>query len=186
MNDSPHPLAASDSAIKKRAAALLAQMTLEEKIGQMWQAEAGHGRPSEYLGDAIRAGRVGAVLNCVDPEVVNELQRITVEESRLGIPLLVGRDVIHGFRTIMPIPLGLAATWNPDLVTQTARVAARDAAAHGVNWAFAPMIDIARDPRWGRIAESPGEDPLLACEMAIAQVRGLQGDDLAAPGTVAA
>ena len=186
MNDSPHALAASDSAIKKRVAALLAQMTLEEKIGQMWQAEAGHGRPSEYLGDAIRAGRVGAVLNCVDPEVVNELQRITVEESRLGIPLLVGRDVIHGFRTIMPIPLGLAATWNPDLVTQTARVAARDAAAHGVNWAFAPMVDVTRDPRWGRIAESPGEDPLLACEMAIAQVRGLQGDDLAAPGTVAA
>jgi beta-glucosidase len=186
MNDSPHAPADSDSAIEQRVAALLAQMTLEEKIGQMWQAEAGHGSPSEYLGDAMRAGRIGAVLNCVDPQAVNELQRIAVEESRLGIPLLAGRDVIHGFRTIMPIPLGLAATWNPELVTEAARVAANDAAAHGVNWAFAPMIDITRDPRWGRIAESPGEDPLLACEMAIAQVRGLQGDDLAAPGTVAA
>jgi beta-glucosidase len=170
----------------RRVNSLLERMSLEEKIGQMWQAQAGHGNPAEYLGEALRAGEVGSVINCVDLDVVNELQRIAVEESRLGIPLLVARDVIHGFRTVMPIPLGLAATWNTGLVTAAARVAAQEAAAQGVNWALAPMIDITRDPRWGRIAESPGEDPFLAGAMAAAQVRGFQGDDLAAPGSVAA
>jgi beta-glucosidase len=126
------------------------------------------------------------VLNVVDVDVVNELQRIAVEESRLGIPLLVGRDVIHGFKTIMPIPLGQAAAWNPDLVREGARVAALEAATAGVNWTFAPMIDITRDPRWGRVAESPGEDPYLASALAAAMVEGFQGDDLSARGTVAA
>lgn len=167
-------------------AALLGQMTLAEKIGQMSQMNAGESYIHDYLADAIRSGRVGAVLNEVNVETVNELQRIAMEESRLGIPLLVGRDVIHGFKTVMPIPLGQAATWNPDLVTRCARVAAREAAAAGVNWAFSPMIDIARDPRWGRIAESLGEDPKLASELGAAMIRGYQGEDLAEPGAIAA
>src|SRR5210317_615580 len=169
-----------------RAHALLGQMTLAEKIGQMSQVEAGHGHPPDYLGERLRAGLIGSVINNVNVEIVNELQRIAVEESRLGIPLLVGRDVIHGFKTVLPIPLGQAATWNPDLVRQGARVAAREAAKSGVNWTFAPMIDITRDPRWGRIAESPGEDPYLASELAVAMVEGFQGEDLSAPGTIAA
>jgi len=176
----------ADGPIRQRAAALLAQMTLEEKIGQMSQVNGGESYIHDYLADGLRAGRVGSVLNEVDVDTVNELQRIAVEESRLGIPLLIGRDVIHGFRTVLPIPLGQAASWNPELVTRCARVAAREAAAAGVNWTFAPMIDIARDPRWGRIAESPGEDPYLASVLAVAHVRGFQGDDLGEPGSIAA
>jgi len=161
--------------IGRRVAALLAEMTLDEKIGQMSQVNGGESYIHDYLAEALRAGRVGSVLNEVDVETVNELQRIAVEESRLGIPLLIGRDVIHGFRTIFPIPLGQAASWNPELAAECAAVAAREAAAVGVNWTFAPMIDIARDPRWGRIAESLGEDPLLACVLGAAMVRGYQG-----------
>jgi beta-glucosidase len=172
--------------IDDRVAALLGQMTLAEKIGQMNQVHAGIDKPVGALGDALRTGRIGSVINQVDAATVNELQRIAVEESRLGIPLLVGRDVIHGFRTVMPIPLGQAATWNPDLVRDGARIAALEAARSGVNWTFAPMIDITRDPRWGRIAESPGEDPYLASRLAVAMVEGFQGDDLAATGTIAA
>ena len=171
---------------EERIAALLGQMTLAEKIGQMNQVHAGDMEPVAVLGDALRAGRVGSVINQVDVATLNELQRIAVEESRLGIPLLVGRDVIHGFKTVMPIPLGQAATWNPDVVRQGARVAAREAAKSGINWTFAPMIDVTRDPRWGRIAESPGEDPYLASELAVAMVEGFQGDDLEATGTIAA
>ena len=114
------------------------------------------------------------------------MQRIAVEESRLGIPLLIGRDVIHGFRTVLPIPLGLAATFDPELVRRGARMAALEAAASGVNWTFAPMIDVSRDPRWGRIAESFGEDPYLTGVLAAAMVEGFQGEDLALPGTIAA
>jgi beta-glucosidase len=172
--------------VEQRVAALLGQMTLAEKIGQMNQVHAGDMEPVAVLGDALRAGRVGSVINQVDVATLNELQRIAVEESRLGIPLLVGRDVIHGFKTVMPIPLGQAATWNPDVVRQGARVAAREAAKSGINWTFAPMIDVTRDPRWGRIAESPGEDPYLASELAVAMVEGFQGDDLEATGTIAA
>lgn len=170
----------------ERVAELLARMTLAEKIGQMNQVHAGDMDAVKELGEDLREGRIGSIINEVDVDTVNELQRIAVEESRLGIPLLVGRDVIHGFKTVMPIPLGQAATWNPDLVRQGARVAAREAAKSGVNWTFAPMIDITRDPRWGRIAESPGEDPYLASELAAAMVEGFQGDDLSAPGTIAA
>jgi len=151
----------------ERAATLLAQMTLAEKIGQMAQVEAGHGYAPEYLAEGLRAGRIGSVINIVDVDAVNELQRIAVEESRLGVPLLVGRDVIHGFKTVFPIPLGQAASWNPDLARQGARVAALEAARAGVNWTFAPMIDISRDPRWGRIAESFGECVLLTSTMGV-------------------
>ena len=172
--------------IDQRVAELLGRMTLAEKVGQMNQVHAGDMDAVEELGDALRAGRIGSVINQVDLATVNELQRIAVEESRLGIPLLVGRDVIHGFKTVMPIPLGQAATWNPDIVRESAHIAALEAAKSGVNWTFAPMIDISRDPRWGRIAESPGEDPYLASQLAIAMVEGFQGDDLADAGSIAA
>ena len=113
----------ADDAVERRIDRLLAQMSIEEKIGQMRQANAGYGHPPDYLGDDLRSGRVGAILNLVDVDTVNELQRIAVEESRLGIPILVGRDVVHGFKTVLPIPLGQAATWNPELVEEGARVA---------------------------------------------------------------
>ena len=172
--------------ISRSVQALLNRMTLVEKIGQMSQVEAGHGHPPDILGDRLRAGLIGSVINVVDVEILNELQRIAMEDSRLGIPLLIGRDVIHGFKTVLPIPLGQAATWNPDLVEQGARVAAREAAKSGVNWTFAPMIDISRDARWGRIAESYGECVLLTSELGAATVRGFQGHDLAETGSIAA
>jgi len=176
----------TEATLDRRVEALLGRMTLAEKIGQMNQLFGGDGAAARVLRDDIRAGNVGAVLNVVEPDVVDELQRVAVEQSRLGIPLLFGRDVIHGFRTVLPIPLGQAATFNPGIVRDGARVAALEAAAVGVNWTFAPMIDIARDPRWGRIAESLGEDPYLASLLGVAMVEGFQGDDLAAPGAIAA
>jgi beta-glucosidase len=172
--------------IDKRVVALLEQMTLEEKIGQMCQLGASEGYAPDYLADGLRSGRIGSVINVVDLHAVNELQRIAVEESRLGIPLLVGRDVIHGFKTVMPIPLGQAASWNPEIVREGARIAALEAATTGVNWTFAPMIDISRDARWGRIAESFGECVLLTSELAVAMIEGFQGDDLCEPGAIAA
>ena len=172
--------------IEERAKTLLQEMTLAEKIGQMCQLNASEGYAPDYLAGDLQSGRVGSVLNVVDVNAVNELQRIAVEESRLGIPLLIGRDVIHGFKTIMPIPLGQAATWNPDIVRQGARVAALEAATTGINWTFAPMIDISRDARWGRIAESLGECVLLSSELAVAMVEGFQSDDLSEPGAIAA
>jgi len=172
--------------IEQRVETLLEQMTLAEKIGQMSQLNASDGHAPDYLGDALRAGKVGSVLNVANVEIINELQRIAIEESRLGIPLIVGRDVIHGFRTIMPIPLGQAASFNPDIVRDGARVAALEAATAGINWTFAPMIDISRDARWGRIAESLGEDPYLTGVLGAAMVQGFQGDDLTAAGTIAA
>jgi beta-glucosidase len=165
-----------------RASGLLAQMTASEKLGQISQVNCDY----HDLHNAIRAGGIGSVINEVNVDTVNELQRIAVQETRLGIPLLIGRDVIHGFRTIFPIPLGQAASWNPDLVRQGARIAALEAATAGVNWTFAPMIDITRDPRWGRIAESLGEDPYLCSELGAAMIEGFQGEHLEAPGAIAA
>ena len=161
---------------------LIGRMTLEEKIGQLQQLDAS----APDLEETIRTGRVGSVINQADPDKVRELQRIAVEESRLGIPLLIGRDVIHGFHTIMPIPLGQAASWNPVLVEECARVAAEEAAQHGVNWTFAPMIDISRDARWGRIAESFGEDPVLTSVLGAAMIKGLQGERLDGAFSIAA
>ncbi len=175
----------ADEAIEARVVELIGQMTLREKIGQMVQITAPGGVP-EDLRNAVAAGEIGSILNVVDVDTANELQRIAAEQSRLGIPLLLARDVIHGFNTVLPIPLGQAATWNPELVERGARVAALEAATVGVNWTFAPMIDITRDPRWGRIAESFGEDPYLTGQLAVAMVDGFQGDDLAAIGTIAA
>ena len=161
--------------IERRVERILSQMTLAEKIGQMNQVSAG-GDVSNYA-DALRKGQIGSILNEVDPVKINEFQRICVEESRLGIPLLVGRDVIHGFHTVFPIPLGLAATFDPALVEKGARIAAVEASAQGVRWTFSPMLDIARDPRWGRIAEGSGEDTWLDARMGEAMVRGYQGAD---------
>ena len=160
--------------VERRVDQLLSRMTLAEKIGQMHQVSAG-GEVANYA-DALRKGQIGSILNEVDPVKVNEFQRICVEESRLGIPLLVGRDVIHGFHTVFPIPLGLASTFDPALVEAGARVASVEATGQGVRWTFSPMLDIARDPRWGRIAEGSGEDTWLDTKMAEAMVRGYQGD----------
>ena len=171
-----HPAAStlgSAPEVEARVDRILSQMTLAEKIGQMNQISAG-GDVDNYA-DAVRQGQVGSVLNEVDPVKINEFQRIAVEESRLGIPLLVARDVIHGFHTIFPIPLGLAATFDPALVEEGARAAAIEATAQGIRWTFSPMLDIARDPRWGRIAESSGEDTYLDARMGEAMVRGYQG-----------
>ena len=171
-NKTAGTLGASDE-VETRVERILSEMTLAEKIGQMNQVSAG-GDVAQYA-DALRKGQIGSILNEVDPAKINEFQRIAVEESRLGIPLLVGRDVIHGFHTVFPIPLGLAATFDPALVEEGARVAAIEATAQGVRWTFSPMLDIARDPRWGRIAEGSGEDPYLDARMAEAMVHGYQG-----------
>jgi len=141
---------------------------------------------SESIKAEIRSGRWGSFLNAGSPADRAEAQRIALKESRLGIPLLFGRDVIHGYHTIFPIPLGQAASWDPELIEQAARTAAIEASTEGIRWAFAPMIDIARDPRWGRIAESPGEDPYIASVAGVAVVRGFQGASLANPSSVAA
>ena len=153
--------------IERKVDELLSKMTLREKIGQMHQVSGG-----ADLAEAAAKGEIGSILNCVDPDQINAVQRAAVEQSRLGIPVIVGRDVIHGFRTIFPIPLGLAATFDPELVEQGARVAAVEATASGVRWTFSPMLDIARDPRWGRVAEGSGEDPYLDTQMGVAMVRG--------------
>lgn len=167
--------------VDRKVDALLSQMTLAEKIGQMNQLSGGYN-----LVDAAANGAVGSILNCVDAEEINAVQRAAVEKSRLGIPVIVSRDVIHGFRTIFPIPLGQAATFDPDIVERGARVAAVEASAAGIRWTFSPMLDIARDPRWGRVAEGSGEDPYLDALMGVAMVKGYQGDDISSPTSIAA
>lgn len=163
---------------------LLSQMTLKEKVGQLNQLS-GRGLAPDMV-TMVEEGAVGSILNEVDPATVNALQRLAVENSRLGIPLIIARDVIHGFKTIFPIPLGQAATWNADMVRNGARIAADEASSVGVRWTFSPMVDIARDARWGRIAEGFGEDPVLASRLGVAMVEGYQGDDLSKPNTMAA
>lgn len=159
--------------IEQRVSDLLSKMTLEEKVGQMSQ------RPGEdEFFQATRDGRVGSIINPKSLENALVFQKIAVEESRLGIPLLIGRDVIHGYKTIFPIPLGQAASWNPEVARCGNEVAAVEAASDGINWTFAPMMDVTREPRWGRIAEGFGEDPYLASRMAEASVIGFQGSSL--------
>ena len=179
-----------DPAIEQKIDALLGKMTLDEKVGQLVQYSAGQptgpgtGR-TDYI-DMIEKGQVGALFNITNAHDVNAFQRAAMEKSRLPIPIIFGQDVIHGFRTEFPIPLGLASTWNPDLVQRAARVAAREASANGIRWVFSPMLDIARDARWGRMAEGSGEDPYLDAAMARAYVLGYQGQRLDAPDSVAA
>lgn len=172
------------SDVEGRIEALLSQMTLEEKIGQLNQLTGVGCQPARI--QEIRSGAVGSILNEVDPDTVNALQREAVENSRLGIPLLIARDVIHGFKTIFPIPVGQAATWNPALVEEGARIAADEASSVGVRWTFSPMVDVSRDARWGRVAESFGEDPYLSGVLGVAMVKGYQTDDLSQPNTMAA
>lgn len=170
---------------KKFISELLTEMTLQEKIGQLCQLPGRNGVPDD-LRSAIQQGKVGSILNEVNHETLKEIQRIAKEESRLGIPIIIGRDVIHGFETMFPIPIGQAASWNPSLIEKGARIAAIEAASAGIHWTFAPMIDITRDPRWGRIAECLGEDPYLTSELGAAMVKGFQGEDLSHHQSIAA
>jgi beta-glucosidase len=178
--------AETPAAIEKRIDALLQQMTLQEKLGQISQSTSMQNPISEEIKRQIRAGRYGSFLNAGLPPDRAEAQRVATEESRLKIPLLFGRDVVHGYRTIFPIPLGQSASWDRELIERAAAVAAREASSEGVHWSFAPMIDVTRDPRWGRVAETLGEDAYLAGQLGAAMIRGFQGKALGTPGHVAA
>jgi beta-glucosidase len=173
-----------------RIEALIGAMTLAEKLGQLTMTAAGYTVTGPVIAgdstDAIKAGTIGNLLNLFDAGHVHQLQRLAIEESRLGIPLLIGFDVIHGHRTLFPVPLGEAALFDPEAWALSARESSREAAADGIAMAFAPMLDVARDPRWGRSVEGPGEDPWLGAQIARAKVRGIQGGDLAAPDALAA
>src|SRR5882672_8484109 len=179
-----------DPSIDAKVEALLRKMTLEEKVGQLVQYSAGQptgpGTGRTDYNDMISKGQIGALFNISTAKDTNAFQRVAVEKSRLHIPVLFGLDVIHGFRTEFPIPLGLASTWDPLLVEKASRVAAQEASATGIRWTFSPMVDIARDARWGRMAEGAGEDPFLGSAMAAAYVRGYQGSRLDAPDSIAA
>ena len=180
----------NNPALSARVEAILGKMTLEEKVGQLVQYSAGQptgpgtGR-SDYE-DMIAKGQIGSLFNVLDPRQINMYQHIAMEKSRLHIPILFGLDVIHGFKTEFPIPLGLASTWDPTIIEKASHVAAMEAAADGIRWTFSPMVDIARDARWGRMAEGAGEDPFLGSAMAAAYVRGYQGASLDAPDSIAA
>ena len=173
-----------------RVESLLRQMTVDEKIGQLtlftsdWSVTGPSMRPN--FEKDIRDGRCGSLLNAYTASYNRKLQEIAVNETRLGIPLLFGYDVIHGFRTIFPINLGMAASWDPELIGQTARIAAIEASAAGLQWTYSPMCDVSVEPRWGRVSEGAGEDPFLGSRIAEAMVRGYQGEDLSDPTTIAA
>src|SRR5918993_2224711 len=175
-----------ESSVETRVEELLAAMTLAEKAGQLSQyfyfgvPEAAVGdapQPGGEVDRALAGGGCGSLLFLTDPAETNRLQRLAVEGSRHGIPALFGFDVIHGLRTILPVPIAMAASWDPETIEQGQSVAAREARAVGIHWTFAPMVDIARDPRWGRIIEGAGEDPHLGAAVAAAQVRGFQGGE---------
>ncbi|WP_418887513.1 beta-glucosidase BglX [Mangrovimonas futianensis] len=183
-----------DSEIEGKVDSLLSLMTLEEKIGQMnqysgfWDVTGpkpeGGSEAKKY--EDLRKGLVGSMLNVTGAKEVLEVQKIAVEETRLGIPLLIGFDVVHGFKTVSPIPLAESASWDMEAIKRSAEVAAKEAAVSGINWTFAPMVDITRDARWGRVMEGAGEDPFLGSAIAKARVTGFQGDDLTSPYTIAA
>ncbi len=188
------PVYSNHPDIPAKVETLLAKMTLEEKVGQMNQYNGFYDAtgPLPEEGDArhklehLRNGWVGSVLNVRGAKATRELQRIAVEETRLGIPLIFGLDVIHGHKTLAPVPLGEAASWDMQAIEKSARMAAVEATAVGQNWTFAPMVDITRDARWGRVMEGAGEDPFLGAHIGVARVKGFQGDDLAADNTMAA
>src|SRR5271156_3018494 len=173
-----------------RIETLIGKMTLAEKLGQMTMTASGYAVTGPIIAgdstDAIKTGTIGNLLNMVGAAHVREMQRLAVKESRLGIPLLIGFDVVHGYRTLFPIPLAEAAMFDPEMWALTAREAAKEAAADGLAMTFAPMLDVSRDPRWGRSAEGPGEDPWLGARIAEAKVRGFQGANLAAADALAA
>src|ERR1700752_3478238 len=173
--------------IDRRVDDLLSRMTVDEKVGQLNQLFfISQFIKPEMMEPGIREGKIGSLLFGTDPATINRFQKVAVEQSRLKIPLLFGFDVIHGFRTIFPVPLALASSWDTGLVENVQTIAAREARAVGIGWAFAPMLDIARDPRWGRIVEGAGEDPYLGSAIAQAQVRGFQGDYIGSPDHILA
>lgn len=176
--------------IRDRAAALLSQMTLEEKIGQLVQfsADVATGPSHEPISpeELLSQGGLGSILNTTGAAKINRLHKVALEKSRLKIPLIFGLDVIHGYRTTFPISLGLSCSWNTDLIRQTARASAVEATSEGIRWTFAPMVDVCRDARWGRMMETAGEDPWLSSKIAQAYVRGYQGDDLTSPTSMVA
>jgi len=178
------------ASVDARVEELLGQMTLEEKAGQLNQLSVGSlTGPARIVTNGeelVRGGRVGSLFNAVTARETNDYQKMAIDGSRLHVPILFGLDVIHGFRTVFPIPLGLSASWDPDLVERTARWAAIEASSQGIRWTFSPMVDIARDPRWGRIAEGAGEDPYLGAAFARAYVRGYQGARLDDPSSIIA
>ncbi|HET8859556.1 beta-glucosidase BglX [Marivirga sp.] len=180
----------STSDIEQKVDALLSEMTLEEKIGQLNLPSAGDVSTgistNTGIAKSIKEGKVGGLFNINGIDKIRAVQKIAVEESRLGIPLIIAKDVIHGYKTIFPIPLGLSASWDMDLIQQSARIAAEEASADGIAWTFSPMTDISRDPRWGRVSEGSGEDPYLGSQIAAAMVRGYQGNDLSAENTLLA
>jgi beta-glucosidase len=191
ISDSTSPNAQLiDKALNKKMNALLAKMTLEEKVGQLVQFSSGTptgpGTGRQSYEAMIAAGEVGSLLNVADPKKANAFQHIAMEKSRLHIPLLYGFDVIHGYRTVFPVPLAMASSFDPALVESTARMAAAEASADGIRWVFSPMVDIARDARWGRIVEGSGESPYLGSAMARAYVQGYQGSNLSNHDSVAA
>jgi beta-glucosidase len=191
--------------IERRVDALLKQMTLDEKIGQLVQYSATEAHPAPSTGNTTTAlnvnppapggvdsyvlaqkGELGSMLNTVGQGLTNHFQHAAVDNTRLHIPLLFGADVIHGFRTIFPVPLATASSWDPALITDLAHMAAIEARTAGIDWVYSPMVDIARDARWGRCTEGAGEDPYLGSAIARAYIRGYQGEGLSAPGSVAA
>src|SRR5215208_5977813 len=204
---SPTAPALTDQEISERVDELVGQMTVAEKAGQLTQyfyfpdgagpnagppldfhpadSETPHS-PSALVEAALGRGEVGSLLFVTDPAEINRLQRLAVDGHRLGIPALFGFDVIHGLRTVFPVPIAMAASWDPETIEAGQVVAAREARAVGIHWAFAPMVDIARDPRWGRIVEGAGEDPYLGARVAVAQVRGFQGPQLGTPERIIA
>jgi beta-glucosidase len=177
---------AADAQVAERVEALLARLSLAEKVGQLVQIGGAEWSQGPKPEDVIRQGGAGSVLWLNDTRRFNALQKIAVEESPSGIPLLFALDVIHGYRTIFPVPLAMAASWDPAVAEQAQTIAAKEARAAGLHWTFGPMLDIARDARWGRIVEGAGEDPYLGAAMAAAQVRGFQGDDFSQPDRVVA
>src|SRR5580700_4567420 len=189
--ESPVPaIGVDDPSLNTRVESILRGMTVEEKVGQLVQYSAGQptgpGTGRTDYNNMIQKGEIGALFNITTAREANAFQRVAMEKSRLQIPLIFGLDIIHGYRTEFPIPLALAATWDPELVQRGARVAAREASASGIRWAFSPMLDIARDARWGRMAEGSGEDPYLVSAMARAYVLGYQGERLSSPDSAVA
>ena len=178
----------ADERMKSIIDDLIANMTLDEKIGQLNLEGVGFNADGPIIDDGLRErihrGEVGAVLNIFTPKAVRQLQELAINSSRLKVPFMFGFDVIHGHKTIFPIPLGVSATWNMTLIEQSARIGAREATADVLNWVFSPMVDIAHDPRWGRILEGAGEDPWLGSQVAAAMVRGYQGGNLSSQDTV--
>ncbi len=186
--------ATSGNDIEKRVEDLLSKMTLDEKIGQMnqytsrWEmtGPAPANADSMFIYNMIKEGKLGSMLNVTGVAATRKVQKLAVDSSRLGIPLILGYDVIHGYKTIFPIPLAEAASWDPEVAKLSAKVAADESAAAGLHWTFAPMVDVSRDARWGRVMEGAGEDPYLGSKMAYARVKGFQGEDLSAENTIAA